>query len=345
MTRQHLDECLGGVLDTLHQVLPVAKLAGPQPIPHLSQGLRVLFLEVPHQKPLDLGPLDDQVSQPARPLLGTIQVVLRALAADGHSGLEVEQCDHGIGDRAAQVVEVDVNAVGTSGRQAVRAMRFRTPNQRPMESHLLPEVACLGLRAGHANHPASLDLGNLSDSGSHGSGGPRDHHRFSRLRLADAQQSKVGRQSGHPQDAQRRGKRFLPRLHSGQRFGRDDRLLLPTQISQHRIAGLKTRMVGDHHPSHDLTHQHLPHLYRFRIGFAVVHAPAHIGIEGKIDPADQAFSRTGDRKPGVDRLEVGQLWHSPGASRQDDFSAGGNQIFFHPTHRCTLTEKAWFIRL
>lgn len=115
-----VDESPGCVFDALHHVLPIAKLAGPEPVLKLPQGLSVLRRKVPHQKPLDLGPLDDQVSQPARSLLGAIQVVLRALAADRHSSLEIEQSHHRVGDRAAQVVEIDVGAefISASGRKA-----------------------------------------------------------------------------------------------------------------------------------------------------------------------------------------------------------------------------------
>ena len=113
-----------------------------------------------------------------------------------------------------------------------------------------------------------------------------------------------------------------PGSHPGQGLGRRDRLVLPAQVSHHRIAGLKTRMPGDRYPSHDLTHQHLSQLHRFRIGLAVVQAPAHVGIEREIDAANEALSRPGGRKRGGNQLEVRQPGHAPGTSRQNDLSVG-----------------------
>ncbi len=81
-------------------------------------------------------------------------------------------------------------------------------------------------------------------------------------------------------------------------------------------------MLRDHHPPHDLTDHRLPHLHRFRIGFTVVHAPAHIGIEGEVEPADEALSRAGSRKLGGDQFKIRQLGHALGGELPERLFGG-----------------------
>ena len=59
------------------------------------------------------GGLHENLRKVAGPEFGGSVVVLRDLAANGDAGIRVQQAEDGVGNRAADIVEVAVNAFGT----------------------------------------------------------------------------------------------------------------------------------------------------------------------------------------------------------------------------------------
>src|SRR3546814_16515639 len=79
----------------------------------------------------------------------------------GNARADVEQRQHGIQHRAADVLEVDVDAVRAGLRQPARQAR-RVSVVAGVESQLLGAVSTLVVDAGHAAHPHALVLVRIS---------------------------------------------------------------------------------------------------------------------------------------------------------------------------------------
>src|SRR5262249_4757241 len=111
--------------------------------------------------------------------------------------------------RAADVLEVDVDAIGTRGLQRGLQIVGLVVEAR-VEPELVDDVPALLRGSGDANRPASFDLRKLADDRTDGPRRGGDDDGFARLRLTDVQQSDVGRHARHAQDAQRRRLRYAP---------------------------------------------------------------------------------------------------------------------------------------
>ncbi len=69
------------------------------------------------RKPCTFACLTINWLEPARPALGTLEVVLRDLSAETDAGARIEVAHGRVGDRAADVVEVDVDTGGAQRRE------------------------------------------------------------------------------------------------------------------------------------------------------------------------------------------------------------------------------------
>ena len=72
-----------------------------------------------------------------------------------------------------------------------------------VEAELVHHVVALLACARDADHPATLDPGDLADHRAHRPGGGGDHHRLPLLRLSDPEQPHVRGHAGHPEDPDR----------------------------------------------------------------------------------------------------------------------------------------------
>ena len=61
----------------------------------------------------------------------------------------------------------------------------------------------------------------------------------------------------------------------------------PTGLRQHDVAHGVTRLVGRDHLAHAFARHHPADTRWLRIGFAVVHAAAHVRIERQVEHAQQ----------------------------------------------------------
>ena len=111
LAAEHAHERRRGVLEALGHVLAVAELALGEPAAEPLQALGEAMDEVVDQEALEPRAEDDQEAEIARRELRLGEVVLRDLAADRDAGSQRQAAEDGLGDRAADVVEVDVDAV------------------------------------------------------------------------------------------------------------------------------------------------------------------------------------------------------------------------------------------
>ena len=127
------------------------------------------------------------------------------LSADGDPGERVDEPKHRIGDRAAHVVEVNVDPVRTQLFECLVVILRRLVIEARVEAEFLGEVVDLVVRTGDADNPATLDLGDLSDERADRAGCPGNDDRLAGLRIANVEQAKVAGESRHPQHAERCG--------------------------------------------------------------------------------------------------------------------------------------------
>ena len=111
LAAEHPDERGGRVLEPLGHVLAVGELALGEPAAEALQALGEAMDVVVDQEPLEPRAEDDQEAEVARRELRLGEVVLRDLPADRDAGAEREPPEDRLGERAADVVEVDVDAV------------------------------------------------------------------------------------------------------------------------------------------------------------------------------------------------------------------------------------------
>src|SRR5262245_38198007 len=113
LAAQQADEGARRFVEPLDDVLPELEAAGAHPLAHLAQRRPILGIEVPDDEAARRDALADEGAHQAR--AGLRGVVLRDRAAQGDAGIEVEMAEHRVAHGAADVVEVDVDAVRASG--------------------------------------------------------------------------------------------------------------------------------------------------------------------------------------------------------------------------------------
>ena len=166
----------------------------PKPVRNTVQPDAALVPSPPMGKiEVDCEPGEAQVVVDDQPR-GTADEIARG------GGMELPQGHHRIEDRAADVLEVDVDPVGT-GRAQIRRETSRLVVDAGIESELFDHVLALHRSAGDTHGATALDPGDLSDGGSDRAAGGGDHHGLPGLRLSHPQQAEVGGEAGHPQHA------------------------------------------------------------------------------------------------------------------------------------------------
>ena len=119
---EQADKGLNRVLETIHHIFAEFDPAGPHPLGHLRAELMValavgikdneaLYLDAPGQ----YGGLQQAGTVGA--LRQSAAVVLGNQTTQRHSGMYIQQRQHGVKDSAADIFEVNVDAVGTGARQ------------------------------------------------------------------------------------------------------------------------------------------------------------------------------------------------------------------------------------
>src|SRR5262249_11345671 len=128
-------------------------------------------------------------------------VVLRDRAAQADAGEEVEVGEHGIADRAADVVEVDIDAVRARRLDGGGKVRLRLVVDAGIEPQLVLDVGALLGSACDADGAAAGNPGDLAHDLADCAGGGGDHHGLTGLGPPDLQEAEVGGHAGHAEHA------------------------------------------------------------------------------------------------------------------------------------------------
>src|SRR6185312_2957794 len=131
---QQADEGARRLVDALDHVLAVLDLAGLDPFAHLAHRDRIALDEVE----------DDG-------------------AAESDAAEEIDVAQHGVGDLAADIVEIDVDALRAGGQQRLVEILFRLVVEAGIEAELVLHEGAFLRPAGDADDAATHDLADLSD--------------------------------------------------------------------------------------------------------------------------------------------------------------------------------------
>jgi len=93
----------------------------------------------------------------------------------------------------------------------------------------------------------------------------------------------IGGETRHAEHAESRSEWGYGRVKLPQGFAGRGRMRAPAGRRQHDIADGITGLAGCDHLAHAFTGHHLADTDRFRVRFAIIHAPAHVGIEREVE--------------------------------------------------------------
>ena len=242
--------------------------------------------------------LADEGAHQARAHLGGGGVVLRDRTAKRDAREEVEVAQNGVGDRAADIVEIDVDAVGAGGAEGRIEILLGLVVDAGIEAEvILHEGAFLGA-ARDADGAAAHELGDLAHDLADGTGGSRHHDRLAGLGLADMQQAEIGGHARHAEHAVGGRDRRDRGIDLAQGGAAADRIFLPAETVLDDVADLEAVMRRLHHFAHRAAGHHLVEADRRSIGGGIAHPAALIGIEREIVHLHQhlAVPRLGHRR-------------------------------------------------
>ena len=162
--------------------------------------LGIALVPVEHDHALHADAVDEDRADVLH-LVGLGRVVARDQAADDDARERVHHRQDRVEDLAADVLEVDVDALG-AGRLQVALEVARLVVDAGIEAEFLHDVVALRLAAGDADRAAAPGLGELADHAADRAGGGGHHDRLPGLRRADFLHAEPGRESRHAEAAQ-----------------------------------------------------------------------------------------------------------------------------------------------
>src|SRR6266478_3895565 len=128
-------------------------------------------------------------------------VVVGDEPADGNARKVVQQRQHRIEYWAADILEIDIDAIRT-GRFQIFAQLGLAMIEARVESELVLNEAALLFASGNADNPAALDLCDLADHRPDSTRGRSDDNSLSGVGFSDIQQARIGSESRHAEHAQ-----------------------------------------------------------------------------------------------------------------------------------------------
>jgi hypothetical protein len=223
-----------------------------------------------------------------------------------------------LGDGAADIVEVDVDAVRARVLQRRPHVVALVVDAGVVSVQLLQVRHLLG-RAGDPDHPAAPgDPRELADDLADGTGRGRDDDRVTRLRLPHVEEAEVRREPGAAEHVQRRLDGRHRRVDLAERAAAGDGVLLPAELADDGVAGSEPRVVALDDLAHHLARHRLAELGGLRVRPRRAHPPAHVRIDGEPLRVHEHLAGPGRRDLGLDEREVGVLGEPFGARRQHD---------------------------
>ncbi|MEJ0047927.1 MAG: hypothetical protein WDN04_18750 [Rhodospirillales bacterium] len=197
----------------------------------------------------------------------------------------------GVHDLAADILEIDIDAVRRGGGQLLAPIRGAIIDGR-VETQVLDDVAAFLGAAGYADHAHAEDLADLADDGADGTAGGGDQQRFPGFRRAEIRQAEIGGKAGAATDIEQRRQR--DRQAGGQhlhRVGRaGDRIILPAEHAVHQVAGREIGVFRGDDLADAVTAHDFAELHRRHVLLDVGDPDAVRGIEREIERADQRLS-------------------------------------------------------
>src|SRR5262249_26319496 len=198
---QQIEHVRIGVDAALTHVLAKLEFALLVPLAKLGDRLRHAAGPIEHDQPLHAQSLREYGAQVPRALRQLGGVVGSDQSTHGDASERVHLHKHRVEDIAADVLEVDVDALRRGGPQVGGEIAGPVVNAR-VQAQLGNDVAALLGPAGDADRPASLDFGDLANDRADRTGGGGHHHGFPRFGLADLKEPEVGGPAGHAEAAQ-----------------------------------------------------------------------------------------------------------------------------------------------
>src|SRR5688572_28890394 len=156
---------LRGVFQSFDFVDAVPELTLPEPLAHVGEGFHRARVVVHHDEALHARALADQGGEVVRARLRLSGVVLRDHAAEHNAGAQIDQRQHLVEDLAADVLEIDVDALRAMPLQAFAHVLGLVVDGR-VEAQFLRQPFALVVGAGDADNVKPFDLADLPDQGS-----------------------------------------------------------------------------------------------------------------------------------------------------------------------------------
>ena len=123
-------------------------------------------------------------------------------SADRHPCKRIQQRKDGLKDRAAHILEININPVRTGLAQLFFEIRICVIHA-VVESQFVDNEPAFLSRACNPDSTGAFNLRDLSNHRPHRSGGGRHRYGFSRLRFSYVHEAYIGRHPRHTQHTQR----------------------------------------------------------------------------------------------------------------------------------------------
>src|ERR1051325_1997895 len=238
---QETDESGRRVVDPLDDVFSVSQLAALHQRRRQRAELAIALPMIADDKALDVQPLAHdrhQIGAGARRRV----IIFRDHAAHDHAAEIVEAGKDGVLHRAADILEIDIDAVW-AGLIERRAEIGIAMVERRVEAKLVLDVAALVGATGDPDHPRTLALGELSGDGADRARGGRHDNGLAFFRLADIGETDIGGHGRHAEDAERGRDRRFGGIELHQAIAGDRAIELPAITAHCVIAFTEAGMV------------------------------------------------------------------------------------------------------
>src|SRR5258706_2952669 len=197
---QEIEDIGEGIEATIAHVLADLQAAGRMPLAEFADRLGNAVDPIEDNEALQLEALRENISYILQPLRWRRGVVGGDQAAKRNASEQVHLREHGIEDLPADVLEVDVDALGAGGLEIGGEIAAPVVDT-GIEAQVFRDVPAFVRPAGNADGAAALDLRNLADDRADGARRGRDNDGFAGLRLPYFEQAEIRGPNGHAYSA------------------------------------------------------------------------------------------------------------------------------------------------
>src|SRR6185437_5714613 len=209
------------------------------------QRLAVAILPVEHDHSLHPDAVHEHRAQPLV-AVRLLRAVLGDQAAEDDARVAVHQPERGIEHCAADILEIDVDAVRTCGAKIVVQIP-RAVIDAGVEAELVNDVVALGPAARDADGATAADLRELADDAANGARRRGDDDRLSGPWLPDLEQAEPRGESRHAENAEVVRSRDVACVDLRHVGAVCDAVALPAQLRQHLVTDAYARVARVDH--------------------------------------------------------------------------------------------------